>query len=86
MSTEQDKFKRSNRIAKEDNAVKKQVDIAKSYGVPVDVPNKFAKRHAMNCGNSNCVMCGNPRKTFNELSIQEKKMFQDMDDHNDDRV
>jgi hypothetical protein len=86
MSTEQDKFKRSQRIFKQDNAVKKQVDIAKSHGVPADVPNKFAKRHAMNCGNPDCHMCSNPRKVFNELSIQEKKMFQDMDDHNNDRL
>jgi hypothetical protein len=84
VSTDEDKFNRSQRIAKQDNAVKKQMDIAKSHGVPAEVPHKFAKRHAMNCGNPSCHMCGNPRKVFNELSIQEKRMFQDLDEPNND--
>lgn len=79
MSTEQDKFKHSKRLLKDDNAVKKQTKIAKTFGVPVKEPHKFAKRHAMNCGNPNCVMCGNPRKTFKELTQQEKRLFQDVD-------
>jgi hypothetical protein len=77
MSTEEDKFKHSKRLLKDENAVKKQTKIAKEYGVPVEEPHKFAKHHAMNCGNSNCVMCGNPRKTFKELTQQEKRLFQD---------
>ena len=77
MSTEEDKFKHSKRLLKDENAVKKQTKIAKQYGSIVEEPHKFAKRHAMNCGNPNCVMCGNPRKTFNELTQQEKRLFQD---------
>ena len=77
MSTEEDKFKRSKRLQKDENAVKKQTKIAKTFGVPVQEPHKFAKHHAMNCGNPKCVMCGNPRKTFNELTAQEKRLFQD---------
>jgi hypothetical protein len=83
MSTEQDKFKHSKRLQKDDNAVKKQTKIAKDYGVPVKEPHKFAKHHAMNCGNPKCVMCGNPRKTFKELTQQEKRLFQDIDTPND---
>jgi hypothetical protein len=79
MSTEQDKFKNSKRRLKDDNAVKKQTRIAKEFGVPVDEPHKFAKHHAMNCGNPKCVMCGNPRRTFKELTPQEKRLFQDLD-------
>jgi len=37
----------------------------------------------MNCGDSNCVMCGNPRKFFNEPTQQEKRLFQDVDTPND---
>ena len=85
MSTEEDKFKKSKRIQKDENAVKKQTKIAKEYGVPVSEPHKFAKHHAMNCGNPKCVMCGNPRKTFNELTQQEKRLFQDVDTPNDKR-
>ena len=77
MSTEQDKFKHSKRLQKDENAVKKQTKIAREYGVPINEPHKFVKRHAMNCGNPNCVMCGNPRKTFKELTQQEKRLFQD---------
>ena len=79
MSTEQDKFKKSKRIQKDENAVKKQTRIAKDYGVPIKEPHKFAKRHALNCGNPNCHMCGNPRKVFNEPTQQEKRLFQDLD-------
>ena len=83
MSTEQDKYKNSKRRLKDENAVKKQAKIAKTFGVPVEEPHKFAKRHAMNCGNPNCVMCANPRKTFKELTQQEKRLFQDVDTPND---
>ena len=79
MSTEQDKFKKSKRIQKDENAVRKQVKIAREFGVPVTEPHKFAKHHAMNCGNPNCHMCGNPRKVFNEPTQQEKRLFQDVD-------
>jgi hypothetical protein len=80
MSNEDEKLKHSKRILKTDNAVKKQVSIAKTFGLPVDEPHKFAKRHAMNCGNPNCVMCANPRKTFNEKTIQEKRLEQNIDE------
>jgi hypothetical protein len=79
MSTEEDKFKHSKRLLKDENAVKKQTKIAKTFGVPVKEPHKFAKHHAMNCGNPKCVMCGNPRKTFKELTAQEKRLFQDVE-------
>jgi hypothetical protein len=72
MSHEEEKLKHSKRIFETDNAVKKQVDIAKQYGMPVKDPHRLAKKHALNCGNPNCVMCANPRKTFNEKTIQEK--------------
>jgi hypothetical protein len=77
MSTEQDRFKNSQRRLRDESAVKKQTKIAKAHGVPVKEPHKFAKHHAMDCGNPGCVMCGNPRKTFNELTAQEKRLFQD---------
>jgi len=79
MSHENDKFKHSKRLLKDENAVNKQAKIAKTFGVTVKEPHKFAKRHALNCGNPNCVMCGNPRKMFNELTQQEKRLFQDVD-------
>lgn len=83
MSTEEDKFKHSKRLLKDENAVKKQVRIAKEHGVPITDAHKFAKHHALNCGNPNCVMCANPRKIFKEPTLQERRMFQDVDTPND---
>jgi hypothetical protein len=85
MSTEEDKFKHSKRLQKDENAVKKQTKIAKEFGMPVEEPHKFAKHHALNCGNPKCVMCGNPRKTFKELTQQEKRLFQDTEKVSDRR-
>lgn len=89
MSNDVDKFKHSRRLQKEENAIKKQVKIAKQHGVPdydpsgVDQPHRFAKHHAMDCGNPECFLCGNPRKTHKDkLTIQEKKFLQDMDNTN----
>ena len=80
MSHEEEKVKHSKRILKTDNAVKKQVRIAKSAGSDISQPHKFAKLHAMNCGNPKCFMCANPRKVFNEKTIQEKRLEQNIDE------
>ena len=76
MSSEEQKFSHSKRIYQKEVSVKKQVHIAETYGLDVKTPHKYAKQHALNCGNPNCVMCGNPRKTFDELTIQEQRLFQ----------
>jgi hypothetical protein len=83
MSTEQDKFKHSKRLLKDENAIKKQTKIARAHGMDVKEPHKFAKHHAMDCGQPGCVLCGNPRKTFSELTVQEKRLFQDLDQERD---
>jgi hypothetical protein len=80
MSTEQDKFNHSKRLLKDENAIKKQTKIAKQAGMKVDEPHKFAKHHALDCGNPDCFLCGNPRKTHKDkLTAQEKRLFQDVD-------
>jgi hypothetical protein len=85
MSTEQDKFKHSKRLLKDENAVKKQTRIAKEYGFPVENSHRFAKMHSTNCGDPGCHMCGNPRKFFKEPTVQEKRFNQDMETHRDKR-
>jgi predicted RNA-binding Zn-ribbon protein involved in translation (DUF1610 family) len=77
MGRPEDKFKSSKRRHKDRVKTKKQVDIAKSCGIIVDAPHRFAKKHATNCGNSNCVLCGNPRKFFGEKTLQEKRAEQE---------
>jgi hypothetical protein len=88
MSNENDKFKRSKRLQKDENAVSKQVKIAKSQGLTsndkaIKEPHRLAKHHAMDCGQPGCMMCGNPRKTFKELTAQEKRIYQDLDNRRD---
>jgi hypothetical protein len=82
MSTEADKFNHSKRLQKNENAVKKQVKIAKAHGLTdkdkaVKEPHRLEKHHAMDCGQPNCMLCSNPRRVWNELTIQEKRKFQD---------
>lgn len=76
MSAEEDKFKKSKRILKDENAIRKQMKIAKAYNIPVESPHQLSKHHVLDCGNPNCVMCANPRKVWKEKTIQEKRFEQ----------
>lgn len=84
MSHEEDKRKNSKRRFDDDNAIKKQVSIAKSHrsfnDKNITQPHRLIKHHAMDCGNPDCYLCGNPRKTHKDkLTIQEKRFYQDTD-------
>ena len=83
MHTPQERDKRNLRIQRDENAIKKQAKIARAHGMDVKEPHKFAKHHAMDCGQPGCVMCGNQRKTFSELTTQEKRLFQDVEQQRD---
>lgn len=67
MSDPEIKEKRSRRIKAEENAIRKQMKIAKQHGLDrLEVerePHRFAKHHAMDCGQPGCIMCSSPRKT-----------------------
>ena len=76
MSKEEDKIKHSKRLHKEECAVAKQVKIAKSHGMDVKEAHKFAKHHAMDCGNPECALCGNPRHIHKETTKQEQSFKQ----------
>lgn len=76
MSKEEDKIKHSKRLHKDEAAVAKQVKIAKSNGMDVKEAHKFAKHHAMDCGQPGCMLCGNPRKLFKETTKQEQSFKQ----------
>jgi hypothetical protein len=78
------KFINSRRRHKTDVKVARQVSIAKAHGLTdkdraVKQPHRMAKHHAMDCGRPGCMLCGNPRKTFKELTPQEKRIFQDVE-------
>lgn len=81
MSHENDKLRSSKRRYKDEVAVKKQVKIAKQHGYTlrdkvIEEPHRFAKHRAMDCGNTSCSLCGNPRKIYKTRTIQEKRFFQ----------
>lgn len=80
MSNQEEKFKHSKRILKTASVVKKQLKIANRYFPNKKVseqPHRLAKRHAMDCGRPNCMLCGNPRKLHKDkLTYQEKRLFQ----------
>jgi len=66
------------RRAKTVNAIERQKRIAKAAGVnhTKNQPHRYAKMHSLNCGDPDCVMCGNPRKFFKERTLQEKKFIE----------
>ena len=76
MSNEEDKYKHSKRLLKDENVIKKQEKISHEYGHEVKDPHRFVKQHSMNCGNPKCVLCMNPRKSFGEKTIQEQRFEQ----------
>jgi hypothetical protein len=86
VSTEDVKFKRSKRLLKDENAVRKQVKIARQHNIQgfqskaEKEPHRFHKHRAMDCGNPRCYLCGNPRRTHKDrLTAQEHKLFQDLE-------
>ena len=80
MSKDEDKIKHSKRLQQDENVIKKQTKIAKEHGIEnlIKEPHRTVKHHAMDCGNPDCYLCGNPRKTHKDkLTVQEKRLFQD---------
>jgi hypothetical protein len=83
MSTEQDKIKHSKRLLKDDNAINKQLDIAKRMGHTghnkfLKEPHRLVKHHALDCGNPKCLLC-HSEKVFGEKTLKERKFDQDVD-------
>ena len=92
MEHDLEKQKRSKRLQQKENHVQKQAKILKQYASHnepanqlLKEPHRLAKRHALNCGNPKCVMCGNPRKMWHELTIQEKRHLQELELQRDRR-
>ena len=88
MSNELAKFLGSRRRHKTDVHIARQVAIAKSKSTfnqtNIKQPHRLAKHHAMDCGNPDCYLCGNPRKTHKDkLTTQEKRLFQDVETKRD---
>lgn len=83
MANERAKYINSHRRHKTDVAIARQVRIARQHGLGandthIKQPHRNAKHHAMDCGQPGCRLCGNPRKTFKQLTIQERRQQQDV--------
>jgi hypothetical protein len=85
MANELAKFINSQRRYRDETAVKKQVKIAKAHGLTnkdkaIKEPHRLAKHHVMDCGNPQCPLCGNPRRSHKDtLTAQEKRLYQDVE-------
>jgi len=80
MSTEADKLKHSRRLLKDDNAINKQLKIAKQMGHTghskfITEPHRLVKHHALDCGNPKCLLC-HSEKVFGEKTIKEQRFDQ----------
>ena len=82
MSTEQDRFKHSKRLLKDENAINKQLKIAKAHGSSDDKnvknPHRLVKQHAMDCGNPKCIIC-HSEKVFGHKTIHEQRFDQNVE-------
>ena len=67
---------RAERIHQKETYAARQARIAKAHNFPTPVSKAHASTSATTCGNSNCYMCGNPRRFFKKLTIQERRMYQ----------
>lgn len=69
-----DKSKRQKRIGQKQRHVERQTGLHLAiFKDLIEQPHRYAKRSFCTCGNSNCFQCGNPRKFFGDVTIQEQK-------------
>lgn len=86
MSNQDDKNKHNTRMHRAWRAIKKQLGIIKqrktfagsSKSIDESQPHRLAKHHALDCGQPNCLYCGNPRhnkfhKGKDKLTTQERR-------------
>lgn len=78
MSEPEQRVKHSRRISKKRSATIRQVRIAQAHGITVKEYHRYAKHHAMNCGRPHCMLCANPRRTWGEKTMQEKRFEQQL--------
>lgn len=76
MSDQETKAFRSKRLQKAKNKGIKRFKDAKAKlsppSEPMEYTHRFEDRSWFTCGNSNCEMCGNPRKFWSERTLKEK--------------
>jgi hypothetical protein len=72
-----DRNKKAKRLQRTANVIKKQLRIAKAFGMThlLKQPHRLAKHHALDCGNSKCQVCYS-EKIFNKPTLQDRKFIE----------
>jgi hypothetical protein len=72
-----DRSKRAKRLQHTANVIKKQMRIAKAFGLThlLKQPHRLAKHHALDCGNPKCQVC-HSEKIFNKPTLQDRKFIE----------
>ena len=72
-----DRTKKAKRLQRTANAIKKQLRIAKAFGMDhiLKQPHRLAKHHALDCGNPECLVCHSD-KVFQKPTLQEMKFIE----------
>lgn len=69
-----DKNKRQKRFQQKQRHIRRQAKNNKQiFKFELKEPHRRAKLSFATCGDPNCAMCGNPRKFFGEVTVQEKR-------------
>jgi hypothetical protein len=78
-----DRTKKAKRLQHTTNVIKKQLRIAKAFGMThiLKQPHRLAKHHALDCGNPKCLVCHSD-KIFNKPTLQERKFIEGNKDLN----
>jgi hypothetical protein len=72
-----DRSKKAKRLQRTANVIKKQLRIAKAFGMThlLKQPHRLAKHHALDCGNPKCQVC-HSEKIFNKPTLQDRKFIE----------
>jgi hypothetical protein len=72
-----DRTKKAKRLQRTANTIKKQLRIAKAFGMThlLKQPHRLAKHHALDCGNPKCQVC-HSEKIFNKPTLQDRKFIE----------
>lgn len=75
---QESKDKHSKRLHQKETKLANKLKLAKEYNHEhaLKNPHKYHKKSLFNCGNPECVMCMNPRKAFEEKTMQERRFEQ----------
>lgn len=84
MSEQSQREKHSERLHQKETKLERKIRLAKEYNHThaLKNPHRYHKTSLFNCGNANCLMCMNPRKAFDEKTMQERR-FEQKELHDD---